>query len=270
MRAARRSPAAASAARCGSRRSPPGGSRRRALVLVQRAQRVCRQVVLPALVVARSEISSPRLSVTFCSPSRIRPFTVPSGMPRNSAISLWVNPPKYARRITWAWSCGRSPSTPRTWRARSRREASASVSSGAACASSTPSSSRSGRAGRAADRRIASIARLRTICSSHERTLPRAALKLGARPPDGEERLLGHVLGRLRVAHDPVCQGVGGATVAVVEDLERPRVPAPARGPSAPRRLAARPPVVHSSAARWWDAHRRLARPAARADQPRA
>ena len=39
------------------------------------------------------ESKCPRI---FCSPSLMRPFTVPSGSPRSSAISLWVYPEKYA------------------------------------------------------------------------------------------------------------------------------------------------------------------------------
>jgi hypothetical protein len=39
------------------------------------------------------ESKCPRI---FCSPSLMRPFTVPSGRSRSSAISLWVYPEKYA------------------------------------------------------------------------------------------------------------------------------------------------------------------------------
>ena len=50
------------------------------------------------------------------------------------------------------------------------------------------------------------------------------AVEARAAAPDRDQRLLGHVLGGLAVADDPVGERVGGAAVAVVEDLEGERV----------------------------------------------
>ena len=65
------------------------------LVGLERAEHVGGDVVAPALVLglvhASPSASSPRI---FSSPSRIRPFTVPSGTPSISAISEWLKPPK--------------------------------------------------------------------------------------------------------------------------------------------------------------------------------
>ena len=46
-------------------------------------------------------------------------------------------------------------------------------------------------------------------------------VEAGAAAPDRDEGLLGHFLGGGAVADDPVGERVGGAAVAVVEDLER-------------------------------------------------
>ena len=62
---------------------------------------------------------------------------------------------------------------------------------------------------------------MRTTLSSQERTLPRVGVEAGAAAPDRDERLLGDFLGGGAVADDPVGERVGGAAVAVVEDLER-------------------------------------------------
>ena len=58
-------------------------------------QKVGRQIVAPAIVIclvhANPSASSPRI---FSKPSRIRPFTVPSGTSSMVAISEWLKPPK--------------------------------------------------------------------------------------------------------------------------------------------------------------------------------
>ena len=76
------------------------------LVGRQRPERVGGEVVAPLVAaVARSAhgstpegpsmpIRSASASLIFSSPSRIRPFTVPSGIPSISAISEWLKPPK--------------------------------------------------------------------------------------------------------------------------------------------------------------------------------
>ncbi len=70
------------------------------LVLGQRAQQPGAERVGPLLVIAGGRahvdgISSMRSWLrSFSNPSRIRPFTVPTGAPRISAISVWVKPPK--------------------------------------------------------------------------------------------------------------------------------------------------------------------------------
>ena len=62
---------------------------------LERPQHVGGDVLAPALVVrlahANPSASSPRI---FSRPSRIRPFTVPSGTPSIRAISDWLKPPK--------------------------------------------------------------------------------------------------------------------------------------------------------------------------------
>ena len=70
------------------------------LVLGQRAEQPRAERVGPLIVIARVRahvdgISSiRRLLRSFSRPSRILPFTVPTGAPRISAISVWVKPPK--------------------------------------------------------------------------------------------------------------------------------------------------------------------------------
>ena len=69
-----------------------------ALVVRQRAEDVGARRVLPALVI-RSHVhasTAPCASASriFFRPSRIRPFTVPTGDSSISAISTWVKPPK--------------------------------------------------------------------------------------------------------------------------------------------------------------------------------
>ena len=56
-------------------------------------------IVAEAVVIRAGHAISPGLKPAswcriFSSPSRIRPFTVPSGMPSISAIWLWLKPPK--------------------------------------------------------------------------------------------------------------------------------------------------------------------------------
>ena len=70
------------------------------LVLGQRAQQPGAERVGPLLVIACGHghgdgISSVRSWLrSFSSPSRMRPFTVPTGASRMPAISVWVKPPK--------------------------------------------------------------------------------------------------------------------------------------------------------------------------------
>ena len=70
------------------------------LVLGQRAQHPGAERVGPLVVIAGGRahvdgISSMRSWLrSFSRPSRIRPFTVPTGAPSISAISVWVKPPK--------------------------------------------------------------------------------------------------------------------------------------------------------------------------------
>ena len=70
------------------------------LVLGQRAEQPGAERVGPLIVIARGRahvdgISSIRRRLrSFSIPSRILPFTVPTGAPRISAISVWVKPPK--------------------------------------------------------------------------------------------------------------------------------------------------------------------------------
>ena len=67
----------------------------RRLARLQRAQQVGGDLVAPAVVSVLAHVSpsasSPRI---FSRPSRILPFTVPSGTPSMPAISEWLKPPK--------------------------------------------------------------------------------------------------------------------------------------------------------------------------------
>ena len=72
-----------------------------ALVLGQRAEHVGAGGVGPVVVIAvrRAHVEPSRrlsraASRIFSSPSRMRPFTVPTGVSSISAISVWVKPPK--------------------------------------------------------------------------------------------------------------------------------------------------------------------------------
>ena len=67
---------------------------RLALEVVQRAEEVGADVVLMARVVAHATPSTVSWRRIFSRPSRMRPFTVPTGWSSSFAISLWVNPPK--------------------------------------------------------------------------------------------------------------------------------------------------------------------------------
>ena len=77
-----------------------------ALVLGQRVEHVGARGVLPALVIRAhvhaSTAPCESASRIFLSPSRIRPFTVPTGASSMSAISTCVKPPKYASSITFS------------------------------------------------------------------------------------------------------------------------------------------------------------------------
>ena len=76
------------------------------LALVERVEHVGGEIVVPAYprVEVRSLMSPPEpisgviasasCTLIFSRPSRIRPLTVPSGMPSISAISEWLKPPK--------------------------------------------------------------------------------------------------------------------------------------------------------------------------------
>ena len=61
-------------------------------------------------------------------------------MPSISAISVWVNPPKYASSMTWTCSPGQLSSAARTVAASSRRATSTSVRTPDSKRSSIPSS----------------------------------------------------------------------------------------------------------------------------------
>src|SRR5215207_955535 len=71
-----------------------------------------------------------KYSRIFLSPSLIRPFTVPSGRSRSSAISLWVYPEKYASSSTWSCSAGSSRRASLTWTLWELRQASEKASLG--------------------------------------------------------------------------------------------------------------------------------------------
>ncbi len=60
---------------------------------LQGAEQIGGEIVVPAIVFAH-EIPSASRDLIFSSPSRIRPLTVPSGIPRTLAISEWLKPPK--------------------------------------------------------------------------------------------------------------------------------------------------------------------------------
>ena len=65
------------------------------LVARQRVEQVGGEVVLEAqVVVLLVHTPSASFALILSIASRIRPFTVPSGMPSTSAISEWVRPPK--------------------------------------------------------------------------------------------------------------------------------------------------------------------------------
>ena len=70
------------------------------LVVGERAEQEGARVVAEAGVVRAGHASSPGLKPSascrriFSRPSRMRPLTVPSGMPSISAIWLWLKPPK--------------------------------------------------------------------------------------------------------------------------------------------------------------------------------
>ena len=66
------------------------------LELRQGAEQVGAEVLGVPLVVDRAHQATcgPRVWRSFSSPSRMRPFTVPIGMPSISAICVWVKPPK--------------------------------------------------------------------------------------------------------------------------------------------------------------------------------
>ena len=74
------------------------------LVVGERAEQIRAAIVAEAVVVRAGHAISPGLKPAswcriFSRPSRIRPLTVPSGMPSISAIWLWLKPPKYASSI---------------------------------------------------------------------------------------------------------------------------------------------------------------------------
>ena len=159
----------------------------------------------------------------FSMPRRMRPFIVPSGRTASLRSRVAEAAEEGERDHPGLLSSGRSESAPRTSRAVSRRSAPASVRSSEGRFSSSSSESNASFGARPASRRSRSMARLRTM--PRRPCADAAARPVETRPaaPDRDQRLLGHVLGGLAAADDPVGEREGSSAVTI-EDLERERV----------------------------------------------
>ncbi len=79
----------------------------RGVLAVEREQRVAGEQLLDPLVVLAHTSSRARARRSLRMAASVRVFTVPTGMPRRSAIRVCVWPPKYASSITCRCSGGR-------------------------------------------------------------------------------------------------------------------------------------------------------------------
>ena len=173
------------------------------------------------------------------SPSRIRPFTVPSGMSSVSAISEWVRPAEvgeldHAHLVVRAARSARRAPAARLAAKRLR------VRLLTALAASPASPRRSVSVGACStSRRSRSIARLRTMPEQPRAHAAARSVIARTASPQREESLLGDVLGGGALADHPVGERVRRSAVAVVDDLERRPSPCARRAASGPRRRGA-------------------------------
>ena len=163
--------------------------------------------------------SSSSASASRASALRVRVFTVPSGIPSRSAISLWESPRQYASSMTGR-SCSGSTSSAR-WTRQAVHDASASSDGiGLATGAVLELGDRLGRAAQAVRDRVPGDG----VEPRRAATARRVVRARGA--PDRDEGLLRRVLGATAVAEAAQREPEHRARVAAVQLVERAAVAA--------------------------------------------